>query len=150
MMKKKVFSVMATCCVLALVGAATVHAQMPGTALRATIPFDFSVRGKTLPAGEYEINRLSEGPEGLEIFSTNDKHERAIFETEPVVATKLSSKPQIVFHRYGDSYFLFEVFAGGGQTGRELPASRDERNLKREMASKNNWLQPETVTLAAY
>ena len=51
-MKRKVFTVMATCCFLALGGAATAHAQLAGTTLRAMIPFDFSVRGKTLPAGE--------------------------------------------------------------------------------------------------
>lgn len=149
-MKKKVFSVMATCCFLAMVAAATVHAQLPGTAVRATIPFDFSVRGKTFPAGEYEIKRFSDAPDGLIIFSINDNHERAMFETEPVVARRISSRSEIVFHRYGDSYFLSEVFAGGGQTGRELLVSREERNLRREMANNGNRAQPETVTLAAY
>jgi hypothetical protein len=33
---------------------------------------------------------------------------------------------------------LFEVFAGGEQMGRELQPSRQERSLKREMASNGN------------
>ena len=148
-MKKKVFSVMATCCSLALVVVATVHAQMPGTAMRATIPFDFSVRGKTFPAGEYEIKRFSDAPDGLVISDVNNR-DHELFETEPVEARKALNRGEIVFHRYGDSYFLSEVFAGGEQTGRELPESRQERSLRREMASNGNRAKPETVALAAY
>jgi hypothetical protein len=150
MMKKKVFSFIATCCFLALGGASAAHAQMPGTALRATIPFDFSVRGRTLPAGEYEIKRVADTSDVLLISGvTNNDH--AVFETEPVDARRVSSRAEIVFHRYGDSYFLSEVFGGGEQTGRELPKSRQERNLKREMAASNDKRnQPETVALAAY
>jgi len=149
-MNKKVFSVIATCCFLALGAASTAHAQMPGTALRAMIPFDFSVRGRTLPAGEYEIRRITDAPDGL-LISGMTNHDHEIFETKPVDARRISSKAEIVFHRYGDSYFLSEVFAGGEQTGRELPESRQERSLKREMAASNDKRnQPETVALAAY
>jgi len=147
-MKKKVFSVMATCFCMALLAAATVHAQVPGTAVRATIPFDFSVSGKTLPAGRYEIRRIDSGPDGLIISNLNNKHSKAMFETEPVEARRLSSRPKIMFHRYGDSYFLSEVFAGGDQTGRELVPSRQERTLRRQLASNGNKTQPETVALA--
>ena len=148
-MKKKVFSVMAMCCSLALLAAATVHAQLPGTTLRATIPFDFNVRGKTLPAGRYEIRRFGNELDGLIIANINDKHGKAMFETEPVEAKRRSSRSELVFHRYGDSYFLSEVFAGGEDTGRELVPSRQERTLLREMASNGSKVQPETVTLAA-
>jgi hypothetical protein len=148
MMKKKVFNVMATCCFLAVV-AATAHAQVSGTEIRATIPFDFSLRGRILPAGDYAIRRITDSPyDGLIISGVNDKHERAMFETEPVEARTISSRGQIIFHRYGDNYFLSEVFAGGEQTGSELFPSRQERILKRELAS--NKTEPETVAVAAY
>lgn len=146
-MKKKVFSVMATCCLLTLV-ATTAHAQLPGTALRASIPFDFSVKGKILPAGDYEIRRISDEPDGLVISSLSDKHERALFETNTVDAPRTARRSEVVFHRYGDSYFLSEVFAGDGEKGRELPVSRQERTLRREMVS--NKTKPQTVALAAY
>jgi hypothetical protein len=148
MMRKKVFSVALTCAILAVVSAANAYAQMPGTSMRASIPFDFSVRGKILPAGAYEIRRINDGPDGLVISSINDKHERVIFETEPVEAKRISGRGELVFHRYGDSYFMYEVFAGGEQMGRELLTSRQERTLRREMAA--NKTEPETVSLAAY
>lgn len=149
-MKKKVFSVIATCCFLAVSAASTVRAQMPLTRLRVMIPFDFSVRGKTLPAGEYEISRVGETPEVLLISGlTNRDH--AVFNTETVDAKRISSKAQIVFHRYRDSYFLSEVFGAGEQAGRELPETHQERSLRREMAaSTDKKNQPETVALAAY
>ena len=121
---------------------------MPGTTLRTRIPFDFSIRGKILPAGDYEIKRINDEPDVLVISSIDDRHEKAIFHTEPVEARKIPSKGEVEFHRYGDSYFLSEIFTGGEQTGRELRLSRQERDLKREMAS--NKTEPETVALAAY
>lgn len=143
-MKKKVFSV----ALLALVAAATAYAQFPGTSLHARIPFDFSVRGKLLPAGQYEIRRISDEPGGLVISGVNDRHERALFETEPVQARKIPNRGELVFHRYGDSYFLSEIFTGGEDTGRELVPSRQERMLRRETASNKN--EMETVALVAY
>ena len=148
-MRKKVFSAAVTCGLLAVVAVATAFAQLPGTEVRATIPFDFSVKGKTLPAGDYEIRRLGDEPGGLMISSVNRRGERVIFETAPVEPRSISGRGELVFHRYGDSYFLSEVLAGGGETGRELLPSRQERTLRREMAS-NNQTQPETVALAAY
>ena len=147
-MKKKVFSVALMCGLVAVVAAASVYAQLPGTTLRASIPFDFSVRGKVMPAGEYQIRRVQDGPDVLIISSMNDPHVRAIFETEPIETREPSSKSEFVFNRYGDTYFLSEVFAGGESTGRELPASRQERNLRRELAS--NKTAPEMVAVAAY
>lgn len=147
-MRKKVFTTALTCGLLAVLAAATAYAQMPGTSLRATIPFDFSVRGKILPAGDYEIKRITDGPEGLIISSLTDTHDRAIFQTLPVEAKTALSNAEIVFRKYGDSYFLSEVFNGGEQTGRELLPSRQERSLRREMAS--NKVEPETVALVAY
>ena len=147
-MRKKVFSAALICGLLAVVVATTAYAQIAGTELRATIPFDFSVRGKILPAGDYEIRRINDEPDVLVITSTNDRHERAIFNTEPVEARKIPGKGEVEFHRYGDSYFLSEIFVGGEQTGRELRLSRQERDLRREMAS--NKTEPETVAIAAY
>jgi hypothetical protein len=147
MMRKKVLSAALSGALLAVATAATAYAQMPGTAVRATIPFDFQIRGKILPAGDYEIRRLTDEQGELVVSSVNDKHERAIIETLPVETNGRYSKAHIVFHRYGETYFLSEIFAGGLQSGRELPVSRQERNLKREVAS--NKTEPETVLVAA-
>jgi hypothetical protein len=149
MMKKKVLTLLATGCFLVLFGA-TGHAQLPGMALRASIPFDFSIRGKIFPAGDYEIKRLTDAPDGL-VISGVTNHEHELFETEPVEPKRVSGNAEIIFNRYGDSYFLSEILTKGEQTGRELPESRQERNLKREvMASNDQRNRPETVALTVY
>jgi hypothetical protein len=148
-MKKRVLSVMASCCFLALSAVATVQAQLPGTAMRATIPFDFSVRGKMLPAGVYEIRRVTDEPDVLVMSNVDNNHERIVFETERVDESRISSKSELVFNRYNDDYFLSEVFTAGEQTGRESIPSHRERALQREMAS-NGQAKSETVAVAAY
>ena len=115
---RKLFCVIAMGCLLSLLVVGSVQAQLPGSEIRASIPFDFTVRGKTLPAGDYAITRIGDEP-------------RRNF---------------LVFNRYGDSYFLEEVVTAGEGTGRELSPSHAERALRREMAK--NQLQPETVTVA--
>jgi len=149
-MRKKVFIALLTCSLLAVVVSATAYAQEPGQPVRATIPFDFSLRGKTLPAGKYEIRRISDEPDGLMIVGINrdNRSERVMFETEAVQARKIPRRGELVFNRYGDSYFLSEIFVSGEQEGRELHASRQERNLERETAS--NKTEPETVEVALY
>jgi len=131
-----------------VVGAATAYAQLPGTAVRATIPFDFRVRGKVLPAGDYEIRRITDQPDGLIISNVNDRHEHAMFETEAIQAPRIARRAEIIFQRYGDSYFLSEVYPGGAQNGREAIPSRQERMLRSESARNNT--KPETVALAVY
>jgi hypothetical protein len=145
---KKLFSLMAIGSLVALLLAATAHAQLPGVPVRATIPFDFIVRGKVLPAGSYEIERVTEEPSGLLLRNVNNKHEHIVFETEPVEGRKISNHNVLVFNHYGDEYFLSEVVTAGEQTGRELAPTRQERTLRREMAK--NQTQAETVTVALY
>jgi hypothetical protein len=146
-MRKKVFSAVLTfgMTVLAITVA---YAQLPGAKMRAKIPFDFSVKGKILPAGDYEIKRLNDDPATLIITNVKNNRDLAIFWTTPVGGGNVVNRGEVVFHRYGESYFLSEVFAGGSQTGRELLVSRQERLLKQDIASKKG--APETVALAAY
>lgn len=145
---KKLFSVLAIGSLVALSFAATAQAQLPGVPIRATIPFDFIVRGKVLPAGNYEIERVTEDPSGLLLRNVNNKHEHVVFATEAVQARRISSRNVLVFNRYGSDYFLSEVVTAGEQSGRELAPTRAERVLRREMAQ--NQKQAETVTVAVY
>ena len=145
---KKFFSIVAAGCLLSLVLVGSTRAQLPGTEIRVSIPFDFTVRGKTLPAGEYEVRRINDEPIGLLIRNMHDKHDDVVFETEPKIDRSITNKDELVFTRYGDSYFLSEVVTAGEQTGEEINPSHRERELRREMMTQNQ-SQPETVTVAA-
>ena len=145
---KKIFSVVAAGCLLSMVLVGSTRAQLPGTEIRVQIPFDFTVKGKTLPAGEYEIRRINDEPIGLLIRNMHDKHDNVVFETEPKIDRSITKRDELIFTRYGDSYFLSEVVTAGEQTGEEVNPSHHERELRREMMSRNN-AAPETVTVAA-
>ena len=101
--------------------------------LTANIPFDFSVAGKKLPAGKYWINRAqqSSGDTVIRISST-DGHSNVTRFTIPIIGFNPAKDSALVFHRYGDEYFLSEIWPAGASTGRELPKSRAERELERE------------------
>ena len=145
---KKLFSVVAAGCLLSLLLVGSTRAQEPGTSIRASIPFDFIVKGRTLPAGEYEITRILDEPIGLLLRNVNDKHDKVVVETEPKIDRSIAKRDELIFNRYGDSYFLSEVVTGGEQTNEEINPSHAERTLRREMTVRNQ-AAPETVTVAA-
>ena|SRR5215468_5749414 len=147
-MNKGVFALLAMGCLLLLVSARATEAQLPGTTLRANIPFAFNVGNKALPAGEYQIRRINDAPEGLVISSLNNR-DHAMFVTEGVQARTTPRHSELVFHHYGDTYYLSQVFTGGEPTGRELPESHSERTMRRQLA-RSNQTTGETVALVAY
>ena len=144
---KRLFSVVVAGCLLSVLLLGSAGAQEPGTKIRASIPFDFTVKGKTLPAGEYEVSRVMDEPIALLLRNVHDKHDEVVVETEPVIGRMSPKRDELIFNRYGDTFFLTEVFTAGEQTGEELYPTHKERELRREMAS--NQAGPETVTVAA-
>lgn len=133
-------------CLLSVLVVVSVQAQDPGSAIRVSIPFDFTVEGRTLPAGDYEVRRISDEPTGLLIQNVRRRRDEAMFQTEPRDERRVPNHSLLVFHRYGDSYFLSEVMTAGQETAEDLRPTRAERTLRSEMA-KNN-VEPETVTVA--
>jgi hypothetical protein len=100
----------------------------------ATIPFDFYAAGKTLPAGAYLVARSTQtSAEGL-VLRRTDGRGGVFVTTKPSQASEIQQQSKLVFHRFGDEYFLSEVWTSGRSLGRELPISRRERSLERQIA----------------
>jgi hypothetical protein len=116
---------------LAILAVSSAHAQS-GKELTANIPFSFSVEGKTFPAGEYRVERLNPraDPAALAIKSADGRMKRVVL-TAPVQADEMQEMAKLVFTRYGDQYFLAQVWTGVDKAGLELPKSRSERTLAR-------------------
>ena len=135
---KNVVAKMGLLAVMTIVAASvSAQAQSLSYRLTANIPFDFSVAGKKLPAGEYWINRAQQGNGDtvVQIRST-DGHANIARLTIPINTYKPVKKGTLVFHRYGEEYFLSEIWPAGGLTGRELPKSNAERELARKAQDK--------------
>ena len=148
-MKKRVFSIGLCGCVLTLLVVASAYAQMAGTAIRINIPFAFTLRGRSLPAGNYLIRRITDEGDGLAIQNLQHSRAHSLFETEPVDERVAARHNELIFHRYGDQYFLSEIWTAGFETGRELPVSREERAVRRETAKNDSaWSGPEAVAVA--
>ena len=119
--------------IMIVAASASVKAQSLQYKLTADVPFDFTVSDKKLPAGKYSISRAqtSNGDLVLQIVSANGKENISRL-TIPVITHKPMNQGTLVFNRYGNDYYLSEVWPAGGSTGRELLKSRTERELARK------------------
>jgi hypothetical protein len=97
-------------------------------AVRATIPFSFTVNGKVLPAGNYTIGADVTSPRILKI-SDRTQHANALAMSMPAAEEKHKSN-QLVFHKYGDQYFLCEIRSQQSSLNVELPTSRQEKQAR--------------------
>lgn len=114
---------MGVCSVL-LISAALV-AQTKGVDLVADIPFAFIVAGRTLPAGRYVVSRPNED------VSIRDEQNQTVFvPTHSAERQARDHSSKLVFHRYGNTYFLEEAWVGGASIGRAVFPSAEERELK--------------------
>lgn len=126
---------------LAVVLAAPLPAQT--IELRANVPFDFMVGGRTMPAGAYEFGLLSQGGV-LRVMSESGS-------TSAMTASRVDrnggsrTAALVEFHRYGNEYFLYKVWNGSANNAIEIPVSRTER----ELSSRASVNRPETVMVLA-
>ncbi|MFT4113652.1 hypothetical protein [Silvibacterium sp.] len=116
----------------------SLHAQ--AAEARFTVPFNFVVSGKTLPAGTYRFT--SQRAHLLEIQNMNLKDSALTYISLP--GSSNAPRGVIVFHRYGDRYFLREVDSSVALVRGELPVSKAEKQAQRLEAS----VASENVTVA--
>lgn len=90
------------------------------------IPFDFTVRDRTCPAGVYDLQARSEA--NFEALH-NTSGKCSLFISSRRTLTESKGHPRLVFLRYGQSYFLTKIWNGTG-TGSTVPAGSREKHLK--------------------
>ncbi|HEU4931967.1 MAG TPA: hypothetical protein VFT48_07790 [Pyrinomonadaceae bacterium] len=139
-MKRTVAKGFITAALLAMaITVAGVSAQAQTLQYRITvdIPFEFSVSDQKLPAGKYWISRAqqSSGDTVLQITST-DGHSTTNRFSIPVVTFNPKKRGELIFHKYGDRYFLSQVWPAAGETGRAFLKTSAERTLERD--ARNN------------
>jgi len=100
--------------------------------LTANVPFDFVIGDKALPSGEYAVNRATSDGSVLTIQSADNK-ESAVRLTNSIQPKSDNSNARLVFHRYGSTYFVAEVWAGGDREGRQLLQSKREKAMQKEI-----------------
>lgn len=98
-------------------------------AIKANIPFDFMVGNQRVPAGEYTFSQ-SASWNMIQISSWDARTGLRILR-HPVGSNTTGSACALVFNKYGNRYFLKQIWSGNGAMGAQLPTSRTE---KEEMA----------------
>ena len=110
---------------------ARAQAQIIGN-LEADVPFQFHVRNTTLPAGRYMIHELEGSDLTVMQISSADGKLSALFDVESAQAKTTPEKSKLIFNKYGDSYFLSELFDEGNVDGSKLMTSREEKRASKE------------------
>jgi len=95
--------------------------------ITAEVPFDYVVNGKTMLAGECTVKAEVNGQTILWIASDNGRVAVLPNATE---SNQPSDMTKMVFHKYGDRYFLASIEREGQNRGYELPASKLEAELR--------------------
>ena len=140
-MKRQALKILTTSSLLLILTAVSVAAQSERSKI-TNIPFSFIVGQKTLPAGEYTVEPNRRDFDKVWLVQSREGNESALFTTVSVRANQPQEETKLVFRKYGDQYFLSQIWTSGGNTGRELLKPRLERELAR-----NPKIERQTIVL---
>ncbi len=97
-------------------------------AMAVSIPFEFVAGRATLPAGEYRVQKLNETSAVL-LIHCSDPSASVLVITNAAQAKKMQTGSKLVFNRYGNRYFLSQVWTAGSIRGRQLLKSPGEKEI---------------------
>lgn len=113
----------------------------------ANVPFDFVIGDQDLPSGSYEVSQITSGG-GVVQVKQREGSKSAIRLSSLIVKTNPAERSKLVFHRYGNTYFLAEVWGAGYTNGRKLIKSSREDSLKIELARNSEKYERVEIALA--
>ena len=118
---------------IALIFALTMYptkapAQTTGD-LVVNVPFEFHAGNGKLPPGKYVIHRIEDSDLTVMEISSADGSISALFDVQSSDAKSVPTKSEVIFNKYGNRYFLAELFDEGSQTSNKVVESRYERKI---------------------
>jgi hypothetical protein len=94
--------------------------------LTADVPFGFAAGAANLPAGEYTVTPSEAN--GILVLTNRDNPKISVMIPAHAAASAgTQTQSKLVFNRYGDRYFLSQVWTAGNSTGKELSKSAREK-----------------------
>ncbi len=131
---KKAYTIIA---LAVLVGsmAMAAQAQSNGRWIAASVPFQFNVGDKTLPAGEYTITQTNPSSDLAVLrIRAKDGSQTVLVQMNSVVG-KTADASTLVFRRYGNRYFFSQIWIDGDSEGLNAPRSGVERATQKEITA---------------
>jgi hypothetical protein len=119
-------------CLLVILTVASISAQSNGH-IRVNIPFDFAAGRVQLKAGEYIVRPSSEGI--VVLRRIKDRTDTFVFAPNTIQRPENNLSGKLVFHRYGNEYFLAELWTSKSTVGRSVNKTVSERRLARQLAT---------------
>jgi hypothetical protein len=107
------------------------HAQIIGT-LDVNIPFQFQAGEAVLPAGNYTIRMVNNSDlQFMQITSRDNRSSSALFRVHETDLASAPTESEVLFNKYGDHYFLAQVFDEGNPDGSEVVESSYEQKVSK-------------------
>jgi hypothetical protein len=104
------------------------HAQIIGD-LEAKIPFQFHAGNAELPAGEYRIRMMDDSDLTVMQISRMDGSASAVFQVQEADKNSEPTKSELIFHKYGNRYFLAKLFDESNPDGSQVVESSYEKKV---------------------
>jgi hypothetical protein len=123
-MKTRILA-MAGAVLLSIIGAGVCAAQT--RTLEVNVPFAFEVENKTMPGGSYRVETALTGNGSLQMLRSNSGEARLTISTMDAARISGTPVPSLVFHRYGNRYFLAQIRTGGGHARDLYPTSQEKK-----------------------
>jgi hypothetical protein len=114
------------------------QAQPLDDRVKVDMPYAVTVGHKTLPPGEYIIQRLPSASASrvLLFYSDGGKKFETSAITIPVMDPDTAEETKIILTRIGDDYYYDKIWVQGKTYGYEIPLPREARQRKNEMMAK--------------
>lgn len=132
---------------IAMFAAAAESRAQSAYGLRANVPFDFVVGDKTIPAGRISANGVSSSGQGALSIANAAQGKLASRIGRRVSGSERTNQGKLVFHKYGNRYFLAQVCVPGYETW-QIMKSKEEKSLERDNRLVKNFA-PDRVTVVA-
>lgn len=107
---------------------ATASAYAQTGVVKANVPFNFIVDKTQAPAGQYMIHNVGSSGTAMTIESQDRSLVKLVL-PNACESAQVQEKSKLVFHRYGNQYFLAQIWTAGNDRGRELPQTEQEREI---------------------
>jgi hypothetical protein len=108
--------------------AGTSFAQSQG--VQANVPFDFTVGKSLLPAGTYTVKTQSSG---LLVIKNHDRS-LTVMTIADQDGKRSPNGGKLIFHKYGDQYFLSEILSDWATMNVSVPRSKAEKRVQLQQA----------------
>lgn len=114
--------------VLSLLFSTVSFAQQSEGIYKATIPFEFQLNGKILPAGEYVVKMTDHF---IQVRPANEAKGVGTVTTKSS-RNQESAENLLVFNVYGNQHFLSQLWIEGSDLGRSVPMSKAEVEIAKK------------------